>query len=234
VRRWKRASADDVAFLSNRVTKLQCEVEKAWRRLSNARQAEERMNQVRTERTKISSQVQAERSKRAQMTQELKQRLAENRDRQRHRVFLARSKLIVQRREASSEVKREQHDQHRLLHAEQVAQAMRLAALHDAVAHAKQQFTERRIWRLESHQRARRKNHSEEMQLLMDEREREMRVAATLLASEAQLLHRLHRLNGETVAVTSRLLSSVDGERSATASSVPLLLPPTPSKSTAP
>jgi hypothetical protein len=208
LRRSTRAAEGDVLFLQRRVQKLRAEEAHVWRRLETARQLREKVDATRARRQEEAEWRAAQRQRELDCQSRERARLHDERDAHRHSLFLARSKLAMDRRELSARVRSESQE----LAKQRIAQLS--ASTHHAehhrqlIADMRQRTMTSRAQRSEHRQRNTEQSHEQEAEALRNRHEQHVKVAASLLTEEAQIIHRLQQIKRETTSVLSSVSST--------------------------
>lgn len=208
LRRSARAAECDVQFLQRRVQKLRAEEEHVWKKLESAREQKEKAEAARLRHQREHEARVAHKQRLVDEQSRERARLHDERDAQRHSLFLARSKLAMQRREQSSMVRRESRELSKEREQHEVANSKTVALNHQLIMDMHQRVVASRNQSHESLQRQREQLHESETLRLRDKQNQHVSDAATLLTEEAQLIHRLQQIKRETTSVLSATASS--------------------------
>jgi hypothetical protein len=208
LRRSARAAECDVQFLQRRVEKLKSEEEHVWKKLESARVQREKAEVARMRRQE---EAEARASQKQRLVDEQareRARLHDERDAHRHSLFLARSKLAMQRRERSSRLRSESRELSQERVAKHSAHEKNAALNHQLIVDMHQRTISSRNEKHESQQRNREQLHESEALVLRERQYQHVSLAASLLTQEAQIIHRLQQIKRETSSVLSATASS--------------------------
>ena len=182
-----RESCDDVKFLSQRIARLRREEERIQREQMLHAARQEKIDSVREyrlrEETEKKNRLEAAEIQSAHM----RRRLQEEKDSQRHAVFVAKAKVVVDRRERCAEVKREisrSLGERQKEHEEERSGSARRCQVIREMERSSHTSPRRQVQR----------DLSAELQRLQQERDENVKAAARLVTEQAQLLHRLRLL----------------------------------------
>ncbi|CUG91358.1 Hypothetical protein, putative [Bodo saltans] len=200
LRRSTRTAEGDVQFLQRRVQKLKAEEEHVWKKLESARELREKSESARQRRQE---EAEARASQKQRLLDEQareRARLHDERDAHRHSLFLARSKLAMQKRERSSRLRTESRE----LSQERIAKHN----AHDKnAAHHHQLIVDMHVRALQS-RNEQHQSQQREAVVLREKQHQQVSLAASLLTEEAQIIHRLQQIKRETTSVLSGTVSS--------------------------
>ena len=183
-----RESCDDVKFLSQRIAKLRREEEKIHREQMIQNTKQQKIEAVREARLR----EEAEKKHRLEDSEiqhaHMRRRLQEEKDSQRHAVFVAKAKVVVDRRERCADVKREitrsLQERQFEVEDEKSSSARRCHEIRQRERSASVNTPRRQLQR----------DVEEEARRLQQERDENIKTAARLVTEQAQLLHRLRLL----------------------------------------
>lgn len=203
LRRSTRAAEYDVQFLQRRVQKLKAEENHVWKKLETARQLKEKIDDTRARRQEEAEVRAAKRQQMLDVQSRERARLHDERDARRHSLFLARSKLAVDRRDRSARVRSESSELARKRGEYESAIAQQTALHHQLIVDMQHRALSSRAQRHESHQRNREQHQESEANILKERQDQHVKLAASLLTEEAQIIHRLQQIKRETTSVMS-------------------------------
>lgn len=208
LRRSTRTAEGDVQFLQRRVQKLKAEEEHVWKKLESAREQREKSESARQRRQE---EAEARASQKQRLLDEQareRARLHDERDAHRHSLFLARSKLAMQKRERSSRLRTESRELSQERIAKHNAHDKNAAHHHQLIVDMHVRALQSRNEQHQSQQRSREHLHESEAVVLREKQHQQVSLAASLLTEEAQIIHRLQQIKRETTSVLSGTVSS--------------------------
>jgi hypothetical protein len=189
-----RESCEDVKFLSQRIARLRREEERVLKEQELQQAHNEKMEAARQERRRREAEKK-QRSEEEEIQHALtRRRLQEEKDSQRHAVFVAKAKVVVDRRERCADVKREISRSLSLRREADDMSRDHTIRRHDEIRGFERSVSESRQNTPRRTQQKVTRDAEEEARRLQRERDENIREAARLVTEQAQILHRLRLL----------------------------------------
>lgn len=209
-RRLRQAADSDVQFLQNRINKLKQEEAKAKEEISVLREKTHEVSQNRqrhmehtSQRQTLQDQVDYGKRKEAAL-------IALNKERQSKAVWSSKQKVVLDRREAVLAMRKQKEINECRIHILKEEARDRHAKQRESIRelHTNSRLTRQR--EAESKREEVRDLHELRLRQEEEERERKERLAAQLVAQEAQLIYRLKRMHQERQDALRGLAGAVD------------------------
>ena len=213
-RRLRQVAENDVKFLQNRLSKLKAEEDKARAEIDRTKsKTEEVLNnkqsfdQTMTQRKAVRQQVDYNQRKEAAL-------IALNRERQSKSVWAAKQRVLMERREAVTTMRKQQEINECRVHICREEDRDKNLRQREAIRTMQNMTKSKRIKDQESRQESIRNEYEERILREELDRDRKERLAAQLVAQEAQLIYKLKRLHQDRQEALKRLAATVEESRS--------------------
>ena len=210
-RRLRMAAENDVTFLKNRLSKLKHEELKAKQEVDKLKQKADEVSAIRshhentqTERHDLQDQVDYGKRKEAAL-------IALNRERQAKAVWASKQKVMTERREAVLGLRKEKeinecrvHILREELRDKNTRQRESIKQLHDLAKQRRQKEADAKREEVRLY-------HEQKIEQEEQERLRKEKLAAQLVAQEAQMIYRLKKLHSEKQNALRQLAQTIEG-----------------------
>jgi hypothetical protein len=217
-RRLRVAAESDVQFLQNRLAKLKYEELKAKTEVQKLKQKaqevsvnRERYYQSHNNRQDLQDQVDFSKRKEAAL-------IALNKERQAKAVWSSKQKVMIERREAVLNMRKEKEINECRVHIFKEEQRDRNLRQRESIRQLHDMARKRKEQELESRREEIRRLHEEKIEQEHEERIKKEKLAAQLVAQEAQMIYRLKKLHREKQNALRELAASVEGSYTASVS----------------
>lgn len=209
-RRLRQAAENDVLFLQNRLNKLKLEEQKAKAEIDKLRKKtdevsanRERHNATSSQRRQLLDQVDYGKRKEAAL-------IALNKERQAKAVWSSKQKIMLEKREAVLSMRKQKEINECRIHITKEEQRDRNTRQRESIRQLHDMAKERRERETESKREEVRELHEARIEAEQQERIRKEKLAAQLVAQEAQIIYRLKKLHQEKHMALRELASSVE------------------------
>lgn len=210
-RRLRLAAENDVTFLQNRLSKLKHEelkakqeVDKLKKKADEVSQNRDRHNQTHSSRAELQDQVDFSKRKEAAL-------IALNKERQAKAVWSSKQKVMIERREAVVNLKKEREINECRVHIVKEEMRDKNAKQRESIRQLQEMAKQRKEREAEMKREEVRQFHEERLIREEQERIKKEKLAAQLVAQEAQMIYRLKKLHNEKQQALRALASSVEG-----------------------
>jgi len=212
-RRLRQVAENDVKFLQNRLSKLKAEEEKARNEIERTKKKTEEVlnskqtfDQTMTQRKAVRQQVDYNQRKEAAL-------IALNRERQSKSVWASKQRILMERREAVTNMRKQQEINECRVHICREEERDKNLRQREAIRTMQAMTKSKRIKDQELRQENIRNEYEERILREELERDRKERLAAQLVSQEAQLIYKLKRLHQERQDALKRLAATVEESR---------------------
>eukprot|EP00906_Rhabdomonas_costata_P017400 RCo025110 len=209
-KRLRMAAENDVQFLANRIAKLKAEELKAKREIEKT---VSKTKEILSNRKTFESRAVDKLQIREQISTSKKEErvlVSLNKDKQLKAIWVAKQKLLNEKKEACSSIRKQKEINECRMHIMKEEDRERNMKRREDI---KQQQVQTKLLREREHeekQEAIRKLYEEKIAVEEQERDRKEKLAAQLVAQEAQLIYRLKQLHGEKQKAIRDLATAVD------------------------
>ena len=212
-RRLRQAAESDVQYLQNRLAKLKHEELRAKQEVQQLRHKadevtanRERHQKAHSTRLELTDQVDFSKRKEAAL-------IALNKERQAKAVWSSKQRVMVERREAVLNLRKEREVNECRVHIMKEEERDRNTKQRESIRQLQSQAKLRKERDSELRREGVRQFHEERLEREEQERIKKEKLAAQLVAQEGEMIYRLKRLHSEKQGALRLLAASVDGSR---------------------
>lgn len=220
-RRLRMAAENDVTFLQNRLAKLKHEEMKARAEVSKLKSKtdevstnRDRFQKTHSSRQELQDQVDFSKRKEAAL-------IALNKERQAKAVWSSKQRVMIERREAVVNLKKEREINECRVHILKEEQRERNSRQRETIRQLQEASKQRKEKESEIKREEVRQFHEERLAREEEERVKKEKLASQLVAQEAQMIYRLKKLHNEKQQALRALAMSVEGSYTRADSAVP-------------
>eukprot|EP00760_Papus_ankaliazontas_P002090 PhM_4_TR10835/c0_g1_i1/m.9507 len=212
-RRLRQVAEKDVQFLQNRISKLKAEEDKARQEIDVTKKKtdsvlnnKQNFDATMSQRRVVRQQVDYTQRKEAAL-------IALNRERQAKAVWAAKERVLMERREAVTNMRKQQEINECRVHICREEDRDKNLRQREAIRTMQNMTRSKREKELEARQESIRQEYEERILREEAERDRKERLAAQLVAQEAQLVYKLKRLHMDRQDALKKLATTVEATR---------------------
>lgn len=213
-RRLRQAADSDVQFLENRLAKLKMEeqrargeIDKLRKKTDEVKHSHDRYDESLSKRHELQDEVDYGRRKEAAL-------IALNKERQAKAVWSSKQRVMLDRREAVLTMRKQKEINECRIHILKEESRDKNTRRRETIRQLHSMAKERRERESEQRREAVRDYYEQRIQQEETEREQKERLAAQLVAQEAQMIYRLKKLHQQKQSSLRELASVIESERS--------------------